>query len=413
MYARWIGERIEQLAQGLPAVFLQGARQVGKTTLARQMVERGLYDAYYTLDDPTILEAARRDPTQFARDLPARAVIDEVQRAPELLMPLKMRIDSERAQVRFLLTGSASPLALPQVVDALVGRMALLTMYPLSQGELTGVRESWIARAFAGEFRAKHYDATPESLWQCVHRGGYPVAVALGEPSLRSEWLRSYIDTLLTRDIRTLADIGRTAELTRLMQLLASLSCQILNLSNLSRETGIAYTTLQRYMALLETLMVVVRVPPWYANLSKQLLKSPRVMLNDTGLALALLHQSSETLVSEPHLRGRMLENFVGMELLKQMSYSDYSARLYHLRSAKGEEIDFVLEDGQGRLLGVEVKASATVRADDFKRLEAFRRLVGAQWTGSVVFYLGEQAIPFGEGQWALPLASLWDAASD
>lgn len=413
MYARWIGERIEQLAQGLPAVFLQGARQVGKTTLARQMVERGLYDAYYTLDDPTILEAARRDPTQFARDLPARAVIDEVQRAPELLLPLKMRIDSERAQVRFLLTGSASPLALPQVADALVGRMAILTMYPLSQGELTGVRESWIARAFAGEFRAKHYDATPESLWQRVHRGGYPVAVALGEPSLRSEWLRSYTDTLLTRDIRTLADIGRTAELTRLMQLLASLSCQILNLSNLSRESGIAYTTLQRYMALLETLMVVVRVPPWYANLSKQLLKSPRVMLNDTGLALALLHKSSETLVSEPHLRGRMLENFVGMELLKQISYSDYSARLYHLRSTKGEEIDFVLEDGQGRLLGVEVKASATVRADDFKRLEAFRRLLGAQWAGGVVFYLGEQAIPFGEGQWALPLASLWDAASD
>lgn len=408
MYTRWITDRIERMSQVMPAVFLQGARQVGKTTLARQLVERGLYDAYYTLDDPAILEAAQRDPVKFIRDLPARAVIDEVQRAPELLLPLKMRIDSERKQVRFLLTGSASPLALPQVADALVGRMAVLTLHPLSQGELTGVRETWLMRAFAGDFRMQRHETTPDEVWRRVLRGGYPEAVALDDPTLRGEWLRAYVNTLLTRDVRLLADIERVADLTRLMQLLASLSYQILNLSNLSRETGIAYTTLQRYMVLLETLMVVVRVPPWYANLSKQLLKSPRVLLNDTGLALALLRKEAASLDDEPQLRGRMLEAFVGMELLKQIEYGDKSARLYHLRSSKGEEIDFVLEDEQGRLLGVEVKSSATVGAGDFKRLERFAELLGNRWAGGVVLYLGETALPFGAGQWALPVASLW-----
>ncbi|MCX7992414.1 MAG: ATP-binding protein [Fimbriimonadales bacterium] len=408
MYTRWITERVERMAQITPAVFLQGARQVGKTTLARQLVERGLYDAYYTLDDPAILESAQRDPVGFIRDLPVRAVIDEVQRAPELLLPLKMRIDSERKQVRFLLTGSASPLALPQVADALVGRMAVLTLHPLSQGELTGVRETWLTRAFEGDFRIQRLDATPDEVWRRVQRGGYPEAVAIEEATLRGEWLRAYVNTLLTRDVRLLSDIERVAELTRLIQLLASLSHQILNLSNLSRETGIAYTTLQRYMALLETLMVVVRTPPWYANLSKQLLKSPRVMLNDTGLALALLRKEAASLDEEPQLRGRMLETFVGMELLKQIEYSDKPARLYHLRSSKGEEIDFVLEDEQGRLLGVEVKSGATVGAGDFKRLEQFGALLGERWAGGVVLYLGETALPFGERQWAMPVASLW-----
>lgn len=411
MYVRWIANRVERLVQIMPAVFLQGARQVGKTTLARQLAAQGLFDAYYTLDDPGILASAQRDPVQFILDLPARAVLDEVQRAPELLLPLKMRIDTERKKVRFLLTGSASPLALPQVADALVGRVAVLTLHPLSQGELLGVRETWLTRVLEGDFSIKRLETTPDDVWRRIQRGGYPEAAALEEPALRGEWLRAYVNTLLTRDVRMLADIERIADLTRLMQLLASLSCQILNVSNLSRETGIAYSTLQRYLTVLETLMVVLRVPPWYANLSKQLLKSPRIMLNDTGLALALLRKETAALEDDSQLRGRMLETFVGMELLKQIEYADKPVRLYHLRSSKGEEIDFVLEDEQGRLLGVEVRSSATVGANDFKRLRQFGDLLGARWAGGVVLYLGETQLPFGERQWALPIASLWSAS--
>jgi predicted AAA+ superfamily ATPase len=411
MHPRWINKRIERLLTVMPAVFLQGARQVGKTTLARQLVSQGLLDAYFTLDDPGVLEAAKRDPVQFVRDLPPHAVIDEVQRAPEVLLPLKMRIDAERRQVRFLLTGSASPLALPQVADALVGRMAVLTLHPLSQGEIQGVCETWLHRAFRGEFAMQRVETTSEDIWGRIQRGGYPEAVRIEDATLRTEWLRAYVNTLLTRDVRLLADIERVADLTRLLQLLATLSYQILNLSNLSRETGIAYTTLQRYLNLLETLMVVIRIPPWYANLSKQLLKSPRVMLNDTGLALALLRKGETTLEEDPLLRGRMLETFVGMEILKQIEYANASMRLYHLRSSKGEEIDFVIEDEQGQLLGVEVKSSATVSAGDFKRLQQFGELLGARWTGGIVLYLGDMQLPFGERQWALPVASLWSAS--
>ncbi|MCX7925107.1 MAG: AAA family ATPase [Fimbriimonadales bacterium] len=172
MHPRWISERVSRLLTIMPAVFLQGARQVGKTTLAQQLVRQGLLDAYLTLDDPGVLEAAQRDPVQFIRDLPARAVIDEIQRAPELLLPLKMRIDAERKQVRFLLTGSASPLALPQVADALVGRMAVLTLHPLSQGELTGVRETWLRRAFASDWSVHRLEATPDDVWRRVQCGG-------------------------------------------------------------------------------------------------------------------------------------------------------------------------------------------------------------------------------------------------
>ncbi|MCX7924506.1 MAG: DUF4143 domain-containing protein, partial [Fimbriimonadales bacterium] len=293
-----------------------------------------------------------------------------------------------------------------------VGRMAVLTLHPLSQGELAGVRETWLRRAFAADWSVHRLEATPDDVWRRVQCGGYPEAVALEDATLRAEWLRAYVNTLLTRDVRMLADIERVADLTRLMQLLAALSYQVLNLSNLSRETGIAYTTLQRYMNLLEALMVVVRVPPWYANLSKQLLKSPRVMLNDTGLAIALLRKEAAALEEEPQLRGRLLETFVGMELLKQIEYAGEPTRLYHLRSSKGEEIDFVLENADGRLLGVEVKPSATVQASDFKRLQQFGDLLSDRWAGGVVLYLGEMMLPFGERQWALPVASLWSMSS-
>lgn len=412
MYPRWVASRIERLCVVMPAVFLQGARQVGKSTLARWFVEQGMFDAYYTLDDSTLLEAATRDPVQFVRDLPNRVVLDEVQRVPELLLPLKMRIDSERARMRILLTGSASPLTLPQVADALVGRMAVVTLYPLSQGELEGVRENWLERAFKGEFSIQRVKTPTDDLWQRLGRGGYPEAVMLDDAALSGEWLRAYANTLITRDVRLLADIERVADLARLLQLLAALPYQILNASNLSRETGIAYTTLQRYLMLLETLMVVVRVPPWYANLSKQLLKSPRVMLNDTGLMLALLRKNPTLLEDAPMLRGHLLEAFVGMELIKQAEYSDTPVRCYHLRSNKGEEIDFLLEHADGRLVGVEVKSSATVSANDFKRLQQFGKLLGARWAGGIVLYTGDLQTPFGDRQWALPIASLWETES-
>ncbi len=408
MIPRWVLEQVCERLRIVPVVFLQGARQVGKTTLAKQLIESGVMDTYITLDDLATLQGARQDPEGFISALPERTVLDEVQRVPELLLALKKRIDSERRSGMFLLTGSASPLTLPQVADVLVGRMAIVTLYPLSQGEQEGVRERWIERAFQGQWQIVSIPTHSESLWARVLCGGYPEAVQFADTAQRQAWLRAYADTLVTRDVRMLTDIERVADMMRLLRLLASQTCQLLNLANLSREIGIPHSTLQRYLALLETLMVVVRVPAWHANLSQQLLKSPKMMLNDTGLALALLNVGEERLREEALLRGRMLENFVGMELVKQIGYAPAPYRLYHLRTSKGREVDFIIEDEAGRLLGVEVKASATLRSDDFRHLRALAEWVPERWASGVVLYLGETQLPFGKGFWALPITSLW-----
>jgi predicted AAA+ superfamily ATPase len=340
--------------------------------------------------------------------LPERAVIDEVQRAPQVLLPLKARIDANRRAGMFLLTGSASPQALAHAADALVGRMAVLTLHPFSQGEIEGVRETWLARAFEGRWHIA--TVPPDEVWRRVLRGGYPEAVLRAEPAERRLWFRALADTLLTRDVAMLADIERTADMAHLLQLLAALACQLLNVANLSREMGMPHTTLQRYLRLLERLMVIVRIPAWHAHAHQQLLKAPKVLMNDTGLAAALLNLDETRLQSDALARGRLLENFVGMELLKQISYAPEPYRLYHLRSSKGREVDFLLEDADGRLLGIEVKATATVSSDDFRHLRAVGEWLGARWAGGVVLYTGATLTPFGERLWAMPIPCLWQA---
>jgi predicted AAA+ superfamily ATPase len=221
MKPRWIRESLERALQVMPVVFLQGARQVGKTTLAQQLVEAGALHAYLSLDDLALLQAAQRDPQGVVASLPERAVIDEVQRAPQVLLPLKARIDANRRAGMFLLTGSASPQALAHAADALVGRMAVLTLHPFSQGEIEGVRETWLARAFEGRWQIA--TVPPDEVWRRVLRGGYPEAVLRAEPAERRLWFRALADTLLTRDVAMLADIERTADMAHLLQLLAAL----------------------------------------------------------------------------------------------------------------------------------------------------------------------------------------------
>lgn len=409
MRTRWLLSPLKTLLGLMPAVFIQGARQVGKTTLAKQLIAEGLMDAYFTLDDLATLQGAQQDPKGFVDALPERAVLDEVQRVPQLMLPLKQRIDAHYKPGMFLLTGSASPLTLPQVADALVGRMSIVTLHPFSQGELEGRREGWLSRAFEGRF-SMHSGLAANDLWQRVLRGGYPQAVAQPTLSLCQMWLRSYAETLITRDVRLLADIERVADMGRLLQLLAAQTGQLLNLANLSREIGVPHSTLQRYLLLLETLMVVVRVPPWYTTITQQLLKTPKVFLNDTGLALAILEIGEERLRQDALMRGRILENFVACELLKQISYAETAYRLYHFRTSKGREVDFVVENAHGQIVGIEVKASATVGADDFRHLRALAEWTGERWAGGFVLYTGSMQVPFGERLWATPVSSLWQA---
>jgi len=362
---------------------------------------------YFSFDDPAVLSAAGHDPVGFVRDLPLHTVLDEVQRVPALMPVLKMRVDTRREAGDLLLTGSANPLMLPRLSETLVGRMAVLTLMPLSQGEIEGREDRWLERMFSDDSLTGDFPASQYLLLRVV-RGGYPEAVLRSDSRHRMDWLLSYANTLLARDVREISNIERLTDVPRLLQLLAAQTCQTLNVANLSRETGIPQSTLQRYLALLDALFLLVRIPAWYTSMGKRLLKSPKILLNDTGLACALLGIDEERLARDPLLQGRMVENFVGMELLKQIGFSDRRLRMYHFRTDRGEEVDFVIEDATGALIGVEVKASATVHSEHFKGLRSLQQVAGNRFVRGIVLYWGEKTLPFGEGLWAQPISALW-----
>lgn len=409
MFERWLTERVVSLMSVFPVVMLQGARQVGKTTLAQQLITRGYLKHYYSFDDPATLEAAASDPAGFIETLPPGSVLDEAQRVPEVLLPLKARIDREREVGQFVLTGSANPIARFRMGEPLVGRMGAVTLYPLSQGEQVGKCERWLEQALQGQIL--HVEAEQDNLWERVVKGGYPNAVLAPAPQARTEWLNGYLDTLLTREVRELAEVQQVSELVLLTRLLAANSAQLLNQASLSRECGIPQTTLRRYVSLLEAMFLLTRVPAWYTNISQRLLKTPKILLNDTGITCALLDVDENRLLQDPLLRGRMLESFVGMELLKQIEFTAQRVRLSHFRTASGHEVDFVLEKASGEVVGVEVKASSRLDADDFRGLRFLQSVVRERWQVGVVFYTGTKTLPFGERLWAQPVNALWETA--
>lgn len=407
MRNRWLMERLIRMLRIFPVVLIQGARQVGKTTLARQLIERGVLEHYYSFDDYTTLAAARSDPVSFVHNLPPRSVLDEVQRVPEVLLAIKARVDTQREPGLLVLTGSSHPLWRLCIGEPLVGRMGVVTLYPLSQGEFVGKRERWLDQTLQG-----HCSSVVQSeggLWERVVIGGFPPARLATTAQQARDWLKAYIDLLLTREVRALADIERVSDLPLILRMLAISSAQLLNLTNLSRECGIPQTTLRRYLSLFEAIFLVSRVPAWYANIGQRFLKTPKVLLHDTGIACALLDIDPNRVQADPLLKGRLLETFVGAEILKQIEFTGHSVQLYHLRRANGQEVDFVLETASGHLVGVEVKASASIDARAFDGLKRLQQVVGDRWLAGVVLYTGDQTVPFGERLWAQPVSALWE----
>lgn len=409
MYVRNLAAPMLAALADTPVVFLNGARQSGKTTLVRQLTEGAHPARYLTLDDAAVLAAARSDPQGFVAGLEGAVVLDEVQRAPKLFSAIKLSVDRDRRPGRFLLTGSADVLLLPGVAESLVGRMEILTLRPLSQGELDGRREEFVAALFADRFDLGSGPAPPPAdLWQRVVAGGYPEVLTRSRPDRRRAWFGAYLTTILQRDVRDLAAIEGLTELPRLLALLASRTGGLLNFAELSRASGIPQTTVKRYLTLLETTFLLQPLPAWSANLGKRLVKSPKVYLNDAGLLAYLTGTDAERLAREPHLAGGLLESFVVQELAKQLTWSGVAATLYHFRTQAGLEVDVVLEDAAGRCAGVEVKASRSLGAGDFRGLRQLRESLGARFRRGVLLYLGSEAVPFGENLVALPLDALW-----
>ena len=407
MYRRNITTNILDALEDTPVVFLRGARQTGKSTLV-QMLTDGQYPAHYvTLDNAGILSAASSDPAGFIAGIKKPVVIDEVQRVPELFLSIKEDVDRHRQPGRYLLTGSADVLTVPRVSDALAGRMEVLTLWPLSLGEIKGNGENIVNLLFAEGFPYCLYEDTSFDWPSALIQGGFP------EPLQRSAnrrfaWFESYITTILDRDIRDLSQIQDLAVVPRLLKLLAWRMASLHNQSEISRSSGIANSTLSRYMALLKTTFLVQEIPAWASNLGKRLVKAPKIFMVDTGLACHLLGLDQKRLQQEKEIAGRVFENFVALELIKHASWSNKYVRPYHFRSQIGQEVDIVLEDQGGNIVGIEVKLSATLSPQDFSGLKLLREHLGKKFVRGVLIYTGNEIVPFAENLHAVPARFLF-----
>lgn len=403
--SRNIQKRLAEAVDRSPIVFIKGPRQSGKTTLMQNL--QGYH--FVTLDDFIFLDMALADPMRFIQQLPKPVIIDEVQRAPQLFLAIKHDIDRNRIPGRYVLTGSADPLLMTQVADSLAGRVEFITLYPFSQGELLGIVDSFIDRVWTNEslLKLSCEKLDTKTLHERMITGGYPTVQHLNQKN-RSFWFRDYISTILQKDIIDLSKIEYINDIPRLLSLCAGRAGSLINISELGRDAGLNNMTVQRYLALLEMLFMVMMQHAWSTNLTKRLIKAPKTYLVDTGLLCSLRSITLEN--SNLHEMGHVLENFVVNELMRQMSWNDSFVRMYHFRSVTNEEVDIVLERTDGKIVGIEIKSSNYISAKDIKGLLFLQQSVPHLWHQGIVLYGGQESIMVAPGIVALPISALWAA---
>lgn len=406
IYPRFLRPRIREALLDTPAVLIHGPRQCGKTTLAR-LIDRRY--SYVTFDDENKLAAAKEDPVGFVDALPARTVLDEIQRAPFLFTALKRSIDENRRPGRFLMTGSANLMLLPQVTDSLAGRLEILRLFPLSECEMCQQNSGLVKLLFKKPFSFTGNGMSESELIQRVIRGGFPEAVLRNTPVRRRQWYISYIEAIIQRDIQDVARISALDQIPKLLLMLSNQSGQLVNVSEIAKAFQLSRPTLDHYIALLKKLFLLELLPPWFSNQNNRLIKTPKVHLADTGLACATLGINETRLAQNRPLWGRMLETFVFNELRRQASWREEPLRFFHYRDRDDYEVDIVIENQSGELTGIEVKSSATVQSHDFKGLKQLRRAASGAMKQGILLYRGKETLSFGQGMIALPMDAVWN----
>ncbi len=401
IFPRELEKRIKVAMADTPVVLINGPRQSGKTTLVRQ------YDPslpYYTLDDDNLLNAAQQDPMGFIKHID-QAIIDEVQRAPGLLRAIKLTIDQNRGPGRFLLTGSADILALPKIGDSLAGRMEILTLLPLSISEIKRRESRFLTYAQTQSWPASKTNSVAFDCASQVVIGGYPEMLMRQDAARRNAWARAYIKAIIERDIKDISTIEKLADVPQLLEILAQQSGKLTNFSQIGGQLNLDTKTVQKYVALLENLFLVKRLCPWHRNTLSRLIKTPKIHFLDSGLLACLTRVTVKRIRSDKSAIGSLLETWVYSELLKAISFTDETWDIFHYRDKEQAEVDFVLENHEQKIIGIEVKANSTVFNHDFHALRKLASLSGNDWVSGIVLYDGDQCLPFGDSFWAVPLS--------
>lgn len=403
---RRVAAQIATALSDTRVVLVAGPRQAGKSTLVQQFAGEGR--RYISLDDAQVLSAAKADPIGFIRTLD-RAVIDEIQRAPELMLSIKDSVDRDPSPGRFLITGSTNLMAMPAVGDSLAGRIERVMLYPLAQAEITGSAGTMIDRLFANERPSWKGEAVfGAPILQAVLAGGYPEAVRRTDESRRRRWFGDYLSLVLDRDVRDIAAVEQLEKLPRLMELLGEHASQLTNYAALGNVLGLTKPTVSRYLSILERLYLVQATRPWFTNRISRMIKTPKVHFLDSGL---LAHLRGDTLASfdlDRQRLGPLMETFAVSEILKQMTWSQTTVRLSHFRTREGEEVDIVLEDTRGRIVGIEIKAGATLRMKDFSGLKKLEQAAGEKFVRGLILHDHDRITPFSEKIQGAPMSLLW-----
>lgn len=388
-------------------VFVAGARQVGKSTLARETARRGHPAQELSLDNRLTREAALADPEGFVAGLSGAVFIDEIQRAPDLLLAIKDVVDRDLTPGRFLLTGSANVLTARTVKDALTGRMETIPLWPLAQSEIRGRSANFVDALFAGEPpRLAGATVGRGAFVELVAAGGYPEA-RLRSGRRRSRWFASYLDTTLDRDLHDISDARKLDEVPRLLRLLASQAANILSYRAIAAKLDLTHDTVREYIGLLQTVFLVRLLPAWRPGIGAREAHAPKAYLVDSGLLAHLLGADEHRIAADDQVTGKVLENFVVTEVLKHADWAGIDTTAYHYRQ-RDDEVDLVLESRAGEIVAIEVKAAASVGRKDLRAIEKLRDSRGECFKAGVVICTAAQTIPLGERLWAVPISGLW-----
>ncbi|PUZ30542.1 hypothetical protein GA0116948_101593 [Chitinophaga costaii] len=413
---RHITSRLLQALNVSPVVFLNGARQSGKSTLVQNLREqigsKSYPAAYVSFDRPTQMAAASSEPENFLSSYQDTLIIDEVQLVPELFRALKVVVDQLRLQDkanangRYLLTGSANILALPKLSDPLVGRMTVLTLYPFCTAEASQGKGNGLDKLFNFDF--SNLSDRGLRITDAIKLATFP-EIADKNAAERGIWFDGYLATILQRDVRLLADLEKISVLPNLLRVLATRAGNLLNDADVARNLGLNPVTSKFYRNILKMMFLNFDIEPWYRNINKRLVKSPKGYLTDTLLLCHVLDLNLEDIEkNKPDLFGHILENYVATELTKLLTFSETKAKLLHFRTSDGKEVDFVLERPDGSVFAIEIKKSESINIQDFKGIKTLAEFTEKEFIGGVVLYSGKEVVPFGKNLWAVPFHILW-----